>query len=129
MRYLLDTHVFLWLHGEPKRIPSRLARELARGTTELFLSVASAQEIVVKHALGKLTLPSAPREFVTSRCTEAGIALLPVTPDHVWALAALPPHHRDPFDRLLLALARCVGLTVVTADREFEKYDVRLEIV
>ncbi len=126
MRFLLDTHAFLWLHGAPEKVPAKLAKELAHPSAGLLFSVVSAQEIVVKHALGKLVLPEAPRPFVESRCAAASIELLPLRPEHVWELAKLPLHHRDPFDRALIAQARVEGLTLVSADRAFAGYDLAL---
>jgi PIN domain nuclease of toxin-antitoxin system len=126
VKFLLDTHAFLWLHGAPERVPARLAKELASPSSVLLLSVVSAQEIVVKHALGKLVLPEPPRKFVESRCEAATIALLPLLPAHIWEQAALPLHHRDPFDRALIAQARVEGLTLVSADRAFASYDLAL---
>lgn len=126
MRFLLDTHAFLWLHGALEKVPAKLAKELAHPSAELLLSVVSAQEIVVKHALGKLVLPGPPRQFVESRCAAATIELLPLRPAHVWELATLPLHHRDPFDRALIAQARVEGLTLVSADRAFAAYQLAL---
>jgi PIN domain nuclease of toxin-antitoxin system len=126
VRFLLDTHAFLWLHGAPEKVPARLAKELASPSAELLLSVVSAQEIVVKHALGKLVLPETPRKFVESRCQAAAIELLPLLPAHIWELSALPLHHRDPFDRALIGQARVEGLTLVSADRAFASYDLAL---
>ena len=126
MRFLLDTHTFLWLHGDPGRVPARLAKELSSPASSLFLSVVSAQEMVLKHALGKLVLPESPRAFVESRCTAGSIDLLPLLPAHIWALAALPLHHRNPFDRCLIAQAMVEDLVLVSADRQFESYQVAL---
>lgn len=91
---------------------------------ELLLSAASSWEIAIKVAIGKLALPSAPAVYVPDRMHSSGVIGLPVTHAHALAVASLPRHHRDPFDRLLVAQAQLEGLTILTADRVFDSYDV-----
>jgi PIN domain nuclease of toxin-antitoxin system len=93
---------------------------------ELFLSAASAWEIAVKYAIGKLPLPLPPAEYVPSRMQRADTAPLAVTHEHALRVATLPPHHRDPFDRLLVAQCQAEGMWLLTADREFKPYDVQV---
>ena len=90
----------------------------------MLLSIASIWELVIKQGLGKLRLRHDVRTIVSRDLTQNRLALLHVTPDHLWALDTLPPHHRDPFDRLLLAQAKVEGLTLVSGDAEVAKYDV-----
>jgi PIN domain nuclease of toxin-antitoxin system len=125
---LLDTHVFLWLQVEPRRVGPHLAR-LEDPAARLLLSAASSWEIAIKHGLGRLRLPEAPSTYVPSRARAIGAELVAVEHRHALAVAALPPHHRDPFDRLLVAQAGADGLTIVTADAALAAYDVPLLLV
>ncbi len=119
MRLLLDTQIVLWqLQGS--RTVRGSAREAVEAATELAFSVVSFAEIGVKAAVGKLTIPHDLRDHVV----RSGLNILGLAPEHGLGVADLPMHHRDPFDRLLIAQARCEGLTIVTADRRFTDYDV-----
>ncbi len=126
MTYLLDTHVWLWLLTDPERIRPDLLAELRDGRTRVLLSAASSWEIAIKWAIGRLPLPSPPATFVPSRMQRSGVEGLPVTHAHALRVATLPHLHRDPFDRALIAQAQLEGLTIVTADRAFDGYDVPL---
>jgi PIN domain nuclease of toxin-antitoxin system len=126
MRLLLDTHVWLWLVGDPDRITSQIIDTLADTRNELLLSAASSWEIAIKFHLGKLLLPDSPDAFVPSRLRATGTTPLPVEHAHVLATVRLPWHHRDPFDRLLIAQAQILQVPIVTADRHFDRYDVSL---
>lgn len=121
MRLLLDTHVVLWELGGSRRV-SRAAQEAIEQATELLFSVVSFAEIGVKAAVGKLSVPPELREHVL----RSGVRVLRLDADHGLAVADLPMHHRDPFDRLLVAQARSEQLTIVTADRRIAYYDVAL---
>ncbi|WP_394843323.1 type II toxin-antitoxin system VapC family toxin [Pendulispora brunnea] len=125
MRYLLDTHCWLWLQSEPERLSALLDR-LADPANELLLSAASSWEISIKYALGKLPLPLPPAEYVPSRMQSSGTSSLPVHHAHALQVSKLPRHHGDPFDRLLISQAQCEGLQIVTADAAFSAYDVEL---
>jgi PIN domain nuclease of toxin-antitoxin system len=126
MRILLDTHAWLWCLEEPQRL-NRTARNLVNDPdNQLFLSVASAWEMAIKYALGKLPLPAPPVEFIPSRLARDGVLGLPVNLSHALRVAALPHHHRDPFDRLLVAQAQVERLTLLTADPHFRMYDVEV---
>jgi len=120
---LLDTHCWLWLRAEPERLPSPLRRRLLRDPAKLVLSVACVMEICIKHAAGRLKLQDAPEKLV-STLLEDGVHPLEASLTHALRLAALPPHHRDPFDRLLIAQALTEGHTLVTADPQILAYDV-----
>lgn len=123
MKALLDTHVFLWLQTEPSRLGDVLDT-LADEQTDLVVSAASAWEIAIKYGLGRLPLPEPPARYVPSRIR--AISAVPLSVDVIDALvvADLPPHHRDPFDRLLVAQAQRHDLTLVTADEVILQYDV-----
>lgn len=119
MRLLLDTHVVLReLQGERTVRPG--AQDAIERASELLFSTVSFAEIGVKAAIGKLTVPGDLHERVLA----SGLRILGLAPDHGLEVAELPMHHRDPFDRLLIAQARSEGLTVLTADRRFAEYDL-----
>jgi PIN domain nuclease of toxin-antitoxin system len=120
-RLLLDTHVFLWWRGEPSRLVAAVRNRIA--TADLvFVSVASAWEIAIKRALGRLDLPAA----VEAGVVASGFEKLLISFSDAERAAALPPHHRDPFDRMLVAQAQGDGLTLVTHDRLLQPYDVEI---
>lgn len=126
MRLLLDTHVFLWLQASRWRLSPDAMTLLADPGTELLLSAASSWEIAVKYSIGRLALPQQPSDYVPDRMRRGGIDGLPV--DHADALhvGGLPMHHRDPFDRLLVAQAQLYGLPVLTSDPAFDAYEVEV---
>jgi len=119
VRLLLDTHVVLW-HLDGSRTLSPAAREAIELATDLLLSVVSFAEIGVKSAIGKLSVP---RDLL-DHVLHSGVQVLQLDAGHGLAVADLPLHHRDPFDRLLIAQARSENLTMVTADRRIAAYDV-----
>jgi PIN domain nuclease of toxin-antitoxin system len=122
---LLDTHVFLWMQAEPEKLGS--ARALIEDDrTELFLSAASSWEIAIKWALGRLPLPEPPDHYVPNRMRLSAIAALAVSHHHALGVATLPPHHGDPFDRLLVSQAKSEALPLVTADAAFRPYEAHL---
>ena len=126
MRLLLDTHVLLWWHDQPARLT-----EIAYGAindlgNDVFLSVVNGWEIQIKAQLGKLTLSKPLRVILHEEQVTNGFRLLPVTLEHVYALDRFPLHHRDPFDRLLIAQAHQEGLTLVTHDPKFSAYSIAL---
>ena len=126
MRLLLDTQAWLWMVAAPARL-SRSGRSLVTAVdNELLLSAASAWEIAIKYGLGKLQLPEAPGEYIPRLMARAGIAPLPVLHRHALHVATLPPHHRDPFDRLLVAQAQLEEIPILTADRNFRSYEVEV---
>ena len=126
MNVLLDTHVWLWSVVSPKRITPEVRDVLEDPDNALMLSVASSWEIAIKYRLGKLSLPEPPAVFIQPRLTRDGIDSLPIEHRHACRVAQLPDHHRDPFDRLLVAVAQLESLTLVTTDPALEHYDVPL---
>jgi PIN domain nuclease of toxin-antitoxin system len=118
MRLLLDTQVLIWWDEGRRLSPG--ARRAIREAPEVFVSAASAWEVAIKVALGRL----GPTRTVEEAAGESGFVELPVTFRHAARIAALPLHHRDPFDRLLVAQAEVEGLTLVTRDPAFEPYGV-----
>jgi PIN domain nuclease of toxin-antitoxin system len=126
VKLLLDTHCWLWLESDPERFSASVKRRLEAGGTELWLSSASVWELAIKIRLGKLELPEPLEKYVPVRLRRSAIGSLPVRLEHALEIAALPPHHNDPFDRMLIAQARCERLTLLSADRAFDRYDVDL---
>lgn len=122
MRLLLDTHVLLWAVLDDPRLPARLCAALADPAAEVAVSAATVWEVAIKTALGKLEVP----EALWATVRAAGVRPLAVTWAHAEAVASLPPHHGDPFDRLLVAQARAEGMTLVSLDRQIARYDVAL---
>jgi len=124
LRLLLDTHVVLWMALAPDRLRPDLRERIEDVGTELVFSAASAWEIGIKHKLGKLVLPAPPTEWVARTVRLASLSELDITRAHGLRAADLPLHHRDPFDRLLVAQAQLEGLPLVTADARLASYDV-----
>lgn len=124
MRLLLDTHVFLWLNLDPDKCSEKLLKLCRQPETALILSMASVWEIQIKHQLGKLPLDVPLRQLVETNQARYGLQLLAIQPRHVYALEALPDHHRDPFDRLLIAQAHSESLPMATADRNISRYAI-----
>jgi PIN domain nuclease of toxin-antitoxin system len=124
MKLLLDTQCWLWGLLEPERLSPEAFLLLENSSHDLYLSAASSWEIAIKTALGKLKLPQAPEIFVPSRMAAQGIAALAISHAHALRVHDLPHHHRDPFDRILVAQAQLEKLTLLTADRIFASYDV-----
>lgn len=125
MKLLLDTHAWLWLLTEPERLGSTIDF-LEDEANDLYLSAASTWEIAIKYALGRLPLPEAPGVFLPSHLQSTGATPIPISTEDTYGVAALPHHHRDPFDRLLIAQARNRDLTIVSLDSQFAQYDVAL---
>lgn len=124
MRYLIDTHVWLWLLTDSQRIRADLRAELADPSTERVLSAASSWEIAIKSGSGRLELPEPPERYVPDRMRRSAVTGLAVTHAHALRVATLPPHHRDPFDRLLIAQAQIESIPIVTVDAAIRAYDV-----
>ena len=124
MRYLLDTVVWLWSLDAVERINATGREILESGEKEIYFSAATAWEVSIKASLGKLKLPAAPYTCVTGFTEKQSLRSLPITSLHAVKVYDLAPHHRDPFDRLIIAQAVVEEMTVLTADRNFEKYPV-----
>ena len=120
MTLLLDTHVLLWWLADDPRLTRAMREAIADPSTAVVVSAASAWEAAIKTAAGKLTMPSGLREELAGH----GFTELPVTLEDGLAAGALPRHHSDPFDRMLIAQATRRRFVVVTADRRFADYDV-----
>jgi len=126
MKVLLDTHVFLWWITDDPRLSSRAREIIADGANEVFLSAASGWEIAIKAKLGRLRLPDVPERFIPEQLRLNAIETLPVQMSHALHVYKLPDHHRDPFDRLLIAQAQLEKLPVLTADPQISRYPVKV---
>lgn len=124
MGLLLDTHAFLWFIDADPRLSQAAVQRIADPDTRVLVSVINAWEIIVKQGTGKLTLDRPLSEIWARSIAENDFQVLDVTTEHVMTLANLPPHHRDPFDRLLIAQAIAEGHQIVSADSAFEAYPV-----
>lgn len=121
---LLDTHTFIWWAVDPTKLSLNADVALRDVTNTLYLSLASIWELQIKLQIGKVTLPKPLPELVQNQQRVNGIQPLPITLDHIYNLAALATHHKDPFDRLIIAQAIAENLTVVSADSTFASYTV-----
>jgi PIN domain nuclease of toxin-antitoxin system len=126
MRLLLDTHVFLWYITADPKLPDVFRTVSQDPTNEVYLSVASVWEAVIKYHLGKLPLPAPPAEYLPQQRDAHGIASLAIDEGAMPYLAGLPLLHRDPFDRLLIAQALQHGLIIATVDPDVAAYPVPL---
>ena len=126
MNLLLDTPCWLWMQASPENFSARAREILDDPDNVLLLSPVSAWEIASKYALGRLTLPIPPAEYVPSRMKSSGVDALALQHSHALQVASLPWHHQDPFDRLLIAQAQVEGLPILSADRRLAAYDVEL---
>ena len=126
MRILLDTHIFLWfIAGDPKL--DGYSRELIENPeNERYLSIGSVWEITIKSSLGRLDVPLPVSTLVRDHVWANAIELLGITPEHLDALHDLPFHHKDPFDRIILAQALSEGMALLAKDNAFGDYGVRL---
>ena len=126
MKLLLDTHTFVWVDSEPEKLSKRVQDLCIDSENELLLSVASIWEMQIKNQLGKLQLKIPLPEMIRQQ-QENGIEILPVEPAHIFALDSLPNHHKDPFDRLLVAQAIVEEAVLVSADPLIKQYPVSVE--
>lgn len=124
MRILIDTHVLLWGLQDERRLSEPVRNLLP--VEDIWISVASLWEILAKVQVGKLALPKPVGDYLTEKLTTNGVSVLSLTFAHVKRLEELPLHHRDPFDRILIAQSLEEKLPLVTADPLFKKYSVHL---
>lgn len=124
MRVLIDTHVFIWWTSEPTRLSPSVYDILTAPDTEPILSIVSVWEMQIKESLGKLSLKTALSNLVDDEISRNHIHLLPIQLSHIYALNHLPFHHRDPFDRLLIAQSMLEKLVIVSIDEKFDAYGV-----
>ena len=124
MKLLLDTHIFLWFISGDNRLSAAAQASIRDPNNEVYLSVASIWEAVVKHQLGKLPLPQPPETYLPLQRQRHLIKSLTIDEDTIMYLPKLPALHRDPFDRILICQALQHGLTIVTIDAAIAAYSV-----
>jgi PIN domain nuclease of toxin-antitoxin system len=127
MKVLVDTHALLWWASGDPRLSPRATALLTSAGNELLLSAGVVWEIAIKSALGRLSLGAAPDQFVQTLTAGVGMIPLAIRTDHASAVYHLPPHHQDPFDRILLAQAQIEGATLLTHDPQMHRYGVPIE--
>jgi len=124
MRYLLDTHTFLWYFWDSKDLSEYASEIIENNTVEKYVSIASLWEFSIKYSMGKLTFDGGLTQL-WEMLLQNGFIILPITRSQLETLIAeLPLHHRDPFDRLIIATAKAEDMTIVTIDENIHKYDV-----
>lgn len=125
MDVIVDTHAAIWFITDNKRLPGFAKRTIEDSNNHCYISIATLWEMGIKYSLGKLKL-KAELKRIFELFFESGFLLLPVTPDHILTNTSLSFHHRDPFDRLIIAQAKREGYSLMSKDAEFDKYDVKL---
>jgi PIN domain nuclease of toxin-antitoxin system len=126
MRALLDTHTFLWWISDNPHLSPRVREIIGNGENELFLSAASGWEMAIKAGLGRLQLPPNLEHFILEQMALNAIESLPVQMSHALHVYKLPDHHRDPFDRMLIAQAQLENLPILTVDPQIARYSVKV---
>jgi PIN domain nuclease of toxin-antitoxin system len=122
VKLLLDTQCWLWWFAQPERLNQEVIAQIADESNELWFSVASVWEIGIKVAIRKLPLPEPIDTYISSRMVQLDMRYLEITAPHALRSSALPLHHRDPFDRMLIAQAQIEDMTLVSADSMFKQY-------
>jgi PIN domain nuclease of toxin-antitoxin system len=124
VKFLIDTHILLWALTNDRRLTPGTIKVLRDSDNEVLVSAASLWEIGIKYANGRLPLPKAPGEYLPTALARTRFEVLPVLAEHAYAVADLPLHHKDPFDRLIIAQAKVEGVPVVSDDPWFKVYGV-----
>lgn len=122
MRYLLDTHILLWWLGDEQKLTNYIKEIISNPDNQIFISVASGWEIVIKQRSGKLPLKTTVQECFT----KANFEILNINLNHILFLDKLPLYHHDPFDRILIAQAQVENLTFITSDEKIKKYKIKV---
>jgi len=126
MKVLLDTHTFLWWITDDQRLSRRAREVIGDGDNEVYLSAASAWEIAIKVQIGRMKLLEEPHHFILRELRKNAMTSLPIDIVHALHVSGLPIHHRDPFDRMLVAQAEIEGLAILTADPDIKKYSIEV---
>lgn len=126
MKILLDTHAWLWWMIEPQRLSQTASNLLGDMGNQVFVSAVSAWEVSIKWSLGRLDLPEHPKTFVPSRLQRDNFTLLPIDLSHVLQVADSPDHHKDPFDRLLIAQSIIEVAPLLSRDELVSQYDIKV---
>lgn len=123
---LLDTHIFLWAISDASKLSSQAAETIQASDNEVLVSIASAWEIVIKVGIGKFAMPVPLAPYLQRQLVKHRIAVLPIQLSHLAMLEKLPLHHRDPFDRLLVAQCLEEDATLITVDSQLQRYPVKI---
>jgi len=124
MRVLVDTQIFLWAITDDPKLSARYRTSYSDPSHELYLSMASIWEMLVKAGIGKLPLPQPAIPYLLRQMEKNGLELLPIRTSHLSALEQIPPLHRDPFDRMLVAQAKAESMLMLTSDPKIKGYDI-----
>jgi PIN domain nuclease of toxin-antitoxin system len=124
MQYLIDTHVLIWWITEDRRLSPKAEKLIRSHRNTLYWSVASTWEIAIKHAIGRLEFSEPPEPLLTSELKRNHIDTLVINNAHAFMTGRLPAHHKDPFDRLLIAQACIESLAIISNDSKLHLYDV-----
>jgi PIN domain nuclease of toxin-antitoxin system len=125
VKVLIDTQCWLWMNVSPERLSERTRAMLLAPSTERILSAASVWEIGIKYYLGKLALPVAPQDYVPARLALTMTVPLAISCMHALRASSLPAHHRDPFDRMIVAQALVEGVPVLSSDGQLDAYGIQ----
>ncbi|MBD2254476.1 type II toxin-antitoxin system VapC family toxin [Nostoc parmelioides] len=124
MRLLLDTHVLIWSTGNPEKLSERVKNLLLDNNNSWIVSVASVWELQIKYQIGKLNLSSSLPNLIETQQRVNNLQILPIELSHIYALDSLPNHHRDPFDRIVIAQAISEKIPLLSTDTVFDAYPV-----
>ena len=125
MKALLDTHTLLWFVENSSQLPTKTKALIADEGTERIISIVSLWEIAIKHSLGRLALSLPLDEFIATHLPAGKVRLLPITTSHILTFAQMTWHHRDPFDRILVAQALTENIPIISVDRALDAYGVQ----
>jgi PIN domain nuclease of toxin-antitoxin system len=126
VRALLDTHTFLWWINDDARLSDRCGAIISSGVNEILFSAVSAWEIAVKAGIGRLTIPGDLETYTLEQVSRNRFEILPISLAHALRVSRLPTHHKDPFDRMLIAQALVEKVTILTADAQIARYPIRV---
>ncbi|MEY3867035.1 MAG: hypothetical protein RLZZ338_926 [Cyanobacteriota bacterium] len=124
MIFLLDTHVFIWYTTDNDRLNQRMRSRIDDGDNDILVSMASVWEMAIKHSRGMLSFQQQFMEFIRQQLTINRMELLPIKLEHLEVVARLPFHHRDPFDRLIIAQSICEEIPLLSVDGMFDAYGI-----
>lgn len=126
MKALLDTHTFLWWITDQPQLPPGVHNIIENTENALFVSAASGWEIIIKFQLGRLLLPEEPESYLLDQIRSNAFQTLPIRMEHAFRLLRLPAHHKDPFDRMLVAQAQFENIPILTSDTQIARYPVEV---
>ena len=126
MKFLIDTHIWLWWDQDSKSLSPRYYQIIEDPTNNIFMSTVVVWELAIKYNLGKIKLPEAPAEYIDKCIREDGFSTLPITHVHAQNTFKLNSHHKDPFDRMLISQSQVEDIPLLTQDKMFTKYDVNV---